>query len=87
MIHNMQKIDERKLIKYGSYAHTIPVPNVFVSDNQIITGEKFMIYRTVINGVDVLVLIPKSQEENFNKTNGAIQLNHPINSFRETANE
>jgi len=82
---NTQKIDERKLIKYGTYAHTIPVPNVFISDNKINTGEKFMIYRTVINNTDVLVLVPKKNEETFNKTNGAAHLNPVINSYRENA--
>lgn len=55
---SMQKIDERKLVKYGSIAHTLPIPKVFVVDNNLQEGE-VEIYRDRINGKDALIIIPK----------------------------
>ena len=63
----MTKIDERKIIKYGSLAHTMPLPNVYVTDNKVNSGDLFMIFRTQINDIDALVLIPKIKEQQFTK--------------------
>lgn len=58
----MQKIDEKKIIKYGSIAHTLPIPKVFITDNKINTGDELEIYRTQIEGRDALVLFTKLPE-------------------------
>ena len=61
-METLQKIDEKKIIKYGSIAHTLPIPKVFISDNKINTGDEVEIYRTKIDGRDALVLFAKQTE-------------------------
>ena len=58
----LREIDEKKIIKYGSIAHTLPIPKVFISDNKINTGDEVEIYRTKIEGRDALVLFAKLPE-------------------------
>lgn len=55
----MQKIDEKKIIKYGSIAHTLPIPKVFITDNKINTGDELEIFRTRFDGRDALVVFAK----------------------------
>lgn len=55
----MQKIDEKKIIKYGSIAHTLPLPKVFITDNKISTGDELEIFRTTFEGRDALVVFAK----------------------------
>lgn len=62
MITNMQKIDERKIVKYGSIAHTLPLPKVFITDNNLQNGE-VEIFRDKINGKDALIIIPKQVDQ------------------------
>lgn len=62
MITNMQKIDERKIVKYGSIAHTLPIPKVFATDNSLINGSEVEIYRVKVDDKDALLIIPKVTE-------------------------
>ena len=66
---NMQKIDEGKVMKYGSYTHTFVLPSIYVSDNKINSGDLFMIFRTQVNGIDALILIPKIKEQQMENNN------------------
>jgi len=81
----MVKIAEHKIQPYGTRGITLSFPRIYANDNDIDKGNEIMIYRTVINNTDVLVLVPKKNEETFNKTNGAAHLNPVINSYRENA--
>ena len=81
----MIKIAEHRVQPYGTRGITLSFPRVYANDNDVDKGSEIMIFRTVINGIDVLVLVPKKNEETFNKTNGVFQLNHQIDSYRENA--
>ena len=65
----MIKIAEHRVQPYGTRGITLSFPRVYANDNDVDKGSEIMIFRTVINGIDVLVLVPKKNEETFNKTN------------------
>lgn len=57
----MQKIDEKKLIKYGSLTHTLSIPKTFVTDNHLDTNDMVEVYRDTINGKDALIIFAKEK--------------------------
>lgn len=58
--YNFTKISQIKLQKYGKRGFSLSIPNVYVKDRQLEHGDIFNIYRTLLNGEDVLILMPTS---------------------------
>lgn len=64
----MTKIAEHNIQPYGKRGVALSLPRVYANDNKLEKGSSLMIFRTQVNGVDALVLIPKDKEQLLEKT-------------------
>lgn len=55
-----RRVKEQGVIKYAG-KFTVPLPDVFIDDNQIEQNEAVDIYRERINEKDALIIIPKEK--------------------------
>lgn len=56
----MQKIAETTCTRQGGVSQVITIPRVYINDNKLAGGDRLNIYRTIINGIDALVIMPKN---------------------------
>ena len=57
----LTKIDETKLLSYSRSRLIVGLPRVFVNDNNLKRADNIIFYRTLIDGNDALVIVPKNQ--------------------------
>lgn len=62
----MQKIREYKIRQDGVRGAVISIPKVFMTDNNIISGDSIEIHRATIGDIDALVVIKKQNKEQIN---------------------
>lgn len=63
MAATMQKISEQKIYQYGIRGIAVALPKVFAKDHSLEKGDSIDIYRTQIEGKDVLVIMPQIESE------------------------
>lgn len=66
------KIAEVNIQKYGVRGNSVSLPRIFMDDNNLTHGIPMNIYRTIIDGKDALILIPKSNDENSSVTQNKV---------------
>lgn len=61
------KIREYKARQYGDRGVQMSLPQVFLDDNKIQSGDTLEIYRTNLeNGLDALIILPKNKKNQSN---------------------
>lgn len=69
----MIKIKEYKARQYGERGVQLSLPQVFLDDNKIESGDTLEIYRTNLdNGSDALVILPKNRPDNIPVSEGKL---------------
>jgi len=61
----MIKIDYMSLHKYGK-GIGIGLPRIYIEDNELTSGDHIDIFRSNVDGKDVLILVPKKNNGNGN---------------------
>jgi PhoPQ-activated pathogenicity-related protein len=57
-IDSTRQIDTQSIIRYAN-RFTLPLPDVFIENNQLQPKDEMEIYRDRVNGHDALIIIPK----------------------------
>lgn len=68
--YTMIKLQEYKLRQYGMRALQLSIPKVYSKDNNLKHSDVVTIFRTIVNGVDGLFIVPASNSDKIEQTNG-----------------
>ena len=68
-IDNTNKIKIQSIIKYSD-KFTVPLPAIYVKDNNLQPKDELVIYRDRVNGKDALIIMPvEAKSETNNSVN------------------
>lgn len=76
-VNKMIKIREYKARQYGERGVQLSLPQVFLDDNGIESGDTLEIYRTNLeDGSDALVILPKNKKPTVNIENAVLEISN-----------